>query len=153
MGPAVTHPWRLQFVIKVSARSYLHTTCTLGTLLHPTCTYGIYSYSYVTLVIHHKSLHSILSLFDVYLWDPSASDLWDSTAYMSCVPVGPFSISIRPVRPDGLRVTGTYGTQQLTCHMYLWNLSPSPSNLWDAIACVSLVPFVPPGSNKLKKKP
>jgi hypothetical protein len=85
--------------------------------------------------IHHKSLRSVLSPFDVYLRDPSASDLWDPmayvsrvpvgpfsisirpvgpydlwdpTAYMSRVPVGPFSISIRPVRPDGLRVTCTF---------------------------------------------
>ena len=45
----------------------------------------------------------------------------------------------------------TYGAQWLMCHVYLWDHSPSPSNLWDPTACVSLVPFVPPGSNKLKK--
>ena len=63
--------------------------------------------------------------------------------------------------PDGLRVMCTYGTvlhldltrgtQWLECHVYLWDLSPSPSNLWDPTACMSLVPFVPPGSNKFKK--
>jgi hypothetical protein len=75
----------------------------------------------------------------VYLWDP--------TAYVSHVPVGPFSISIRPVGPDGLHVTctcgtmrpmepdgsrvmctygtflylhPTYGTRWLACHLYLF---------------------------------
>jgi hypothetical protein len=31
-------------------------------------------------------------------------------AYVSRVPIEPFSISIRPVGPDGLRVMCTYGT-------------------------------------------
>jgi hypothetical protein len=128
----VTHLWCLQFIIKVSTRSFLYPTCTYGTLLHPTygtrhptCTYGTYSYSSVTLAIHHKSLRSFLSPSDMYmqdpsasdLWDPSASnlwnpvgpfasDLWDLTAYMSCLPEGPFSFSIRPVGPDSLCATG-----------------------------------------------
>ena len=80
MRPTVTHPWRLQFVIKVSARSFLRPTCAYGTLQHPTC-----------------------------------------------------------------------GTQWLMCYVYLWDHSPSPSDLWDPMACVSLVPFVLPGSNKFKK--
>jgi hypothetical protein len=133
MGPVVTHLWRLQCVIKVSAL--------------------------------------ILSPCDVYPWDPSPSDLWDPN------PVGPFSISIRPMGPDGLHVTYvcgpfsiwlvgldstflhlhlTYGTQRfachvypwdhptfgiqwLTCQVYLWDLSPSPFDLWDPMACMSLV--------------
>jgi hypothetical protein len=68
----------------------------------------------VTLAIRHKSFRSVLSLSDVYLRDPSAPDLWDPMAYVSRVPVGPLSISIRPVGPDDLRVTlrvtCTYGT-------------------------------------------
>jgi hypothetical protein len=57
--------------------------------------------------------------------------------------------SIWPVGPDGLRVTCTYvtflhlhptsRTRRLACHVYLWDLSPSPSDLWDPMACVSLV--------------
>ena len=95
--------------------------------LHPTCTYGTCSYSSVTLVIHHKSLCSIISPHDVYLWDPSPSDvyLWDlqllirdacnspqksslSPFSIRRVPMGPFSI--RPMGPDGLCVTCTYET-------------------------------------------
>ena len=45
----------------------------------------------------------------------------------------------------------TYGTQRLTCHVYLWDLSPSPSDLWDPAVCVSLVPCVPSGFNFSKK--
>jgi hypothetical protein len=127
VGPAVTHPRCLQFVIKVSARSFLHETCTYGTLLHP---------------------------------------MWDPMSYLSCVPVGPFSISIQPMGPDslhvtcacgpfsirlvgfdGLHVTCTYRTLlhptcwiwRLTCHVYLWDLSLSLSDLWDLTACVSLI--------------
>jgi hypothetical protein len=65
------------------------------------------------------------------------SDLWD--------PITPFSISIRPVGLDVLRVTcgpflhPTCGTRQLVCH--LWTLSPS--NLWDLIAYMSRVPMGP----------
>jgi len=93
------------------------------------CTYGTCSYSSVTLVIRHKSLCSVLSLSDVYLWDLSASDLWDPTAYVSCVPMGPFSISTWHVGPNGLSVMCTYGTyhrlhltcgtRRLACHLYL----------------------------------
>jgi hypothetical protein len=136
MGPTITYLWRLQFVIKVSARSYLHATCTYGTLLHPTCTCGTCSYSSVTFAIHHKSLRLVLSPSDVYLRDRLASDLWYPMAYVSRVPVGPFSISIRHVGPDALRVTctcgtiwpvGPYGsgvtctcgTRRLACHLYL----------------------------------
>jgi hypothetical protein len=36
VGPIVTNLWCLQFIIKVFARSFLHVTCTYGTLLHPT---------------------------------------------------------------------------------------------------------------------
>ena len=64
----------------------------------------------MTIAIHHRSLRSVLSPSNVYLWDPSTSDLWDLTAYVSRVPMGPFSISIRPVGPNGLRVMCTYGT-------------------------------------------
>ena len=45
----------------------------------------------------------------------------------------------------------TCGTQRLKCHVYLWDHSPSPSDLWDPMACVSLVPFMPLWSNKFKK--
>jgi hypothetical protein len=74
------------------------------------CTYGTYSYSSLMLASRHRSLRSVLSRSDEYLQDPLASDLWDPMAYVSCVPMEPFSISIRPVGPDGLRVTCTYGT-------------------------------------------
>jgi hypothetical protein len=138
-----------------------------------TCTCGTCSYSSVTLAIRHKSLHSVLSPSDVYLWDPSALDLWDPTAYVSRVPVGPFSISIRPVGPDDLRVTlrvtCTYGTilhLHLTCGtrrpISIWPvgpnglrvtwrlqfvikspLGPSTSHLWDPTTYVSRVPMGP----------
>ena len=146
MRPTVTHPWCLQFVIKVSSRSFLHATCTCGTLHHPMCTCGTCSYSSMMLAIHHKSFRSVLSPSDVYLRDPSVSDLWDLTAYMSRVPMGPFSIPIQCVGPDGLRITCAYrtirpieldgsrvmctcgtilhlhstcGTRRLACHLYL----------------------------------
>jgi hypothetical protein len=86
---------------KVSTRSFLHLTCTCGILLHLTCTYGTYSCSSVMHAIRHKSLCLVLSPSDMYLWDPSTSDLWDLTAYVSRVPMGPFSISIRPMGPNG----------------------------------------------------
>jgi hypothetical protein len=114
MGPTITHPWRLQFIIKVSARSFLHPTCTCGTPLHPTCgtrrltcTSGTCNYTSVMLAICHKSLCSVLSPSDMYIRDPSTSDLWALMAYVSRLPVGPFSISIRPMGPDSLRVTYT----------------------------------------------
>jgi hypothetical protein len=87
---------------------------------------------------------------------------------MRCVPVGPFSIRRVPVgpilthlirlqfiikvfAPSFLPPTCTYrtllhpisGTRQLTCHVYLWNRSPSPSDLWDPTVCVSCVPMEP----------
>ena len=64
----------------------------------------------MTLVIHHKSLCSVLSLSNMYLRDPLASDLWDPMAYMSHVLVRPFFISIQHAGPDGLHVMCTYGT-------------------------------------------
>ena len=81
----------------------------------------------MTPVICHKSLCLVLSPSDVYLWDPSASDLWDPMAYVSCVPVGLFSISIRPVGPDGLHVSVPVG----------------PSDQWDPMAHVSRVTVGP----------
>jgi hypothetical protein len=110
VGPAVSHLRCLQFVIKVFTRSFLHVMCTCGTLLHPTCTCGTYSYSSMTLIICHKSLCSVLFPSNVYLRDLLASDLWDPMAYVSRILVGPFSISIRPVGPDGLHDTCTCGT-------------------------------------------
>jgi hypothetical protein len=59
------------------------------------------------------------------------------------VPMGP--ISIRPMGPDGLRVTCTYGAflhLHPTCGARR-HLSPSPSNLWDPTACVSRVAVGP----------
>jgi hypothetical protein len=160
VGSAVTHLWRLQFVIKVSARSFLHATCTCGTLLHPTYTCGTYNYSFVTLAIRHKNLYSVLSPSDVYLRDPLASDLGPDGLHITCT-WGPFSdpsasdlgpdglrvtctwglssVSIRLVGSDGLHVTCTCETRRLTCHVYLWDLSPSSSDLWDPTACVSRV--------------
>jgi hypothetical protein len=118
VGPVVTHPWCLQFVIKVFAQSFLHPMCTCETLKHLTC-------GTQWLTCHVYLWDHSLSPSD--LWDPMAcvscvlmrpSDPWDPMALVSLVPVGPFSISIR---------------------------------LWDPTACVSLVPFVPLGSNKSKK--
>lgn len=75
---------------------------------------------------------------------------------MSRVPLGLFSI--RPVGLDDLHVTYTCGTRQLTCQVYLWQISPSdlwdlgfrvtlvdpsPSNMWDLTAYVSRVPVGP----------
>ena len=81
------------------------------------------------LAIHHRSLRSVLSSSNEYLRDPSASNLWDLMAYVSRVPMEPFSISIRPVGPNGLSVMCTYGTYHrlhltcgtrwLACHLYL----------------------------------
>jgi hypothetical protein len=151
----------------------IHHKFSAKSFLHPTCTCGTCSYSSVMLAIRYKSLRSVLFPFDVYLWDPSPSSLWDLTAYVSRVPVGPFSIFIRLLGPDGLCVMCTYrtfshlhptcgtrrlachlwtlhhptcgarrlvchlwtllhptcGTRWLMCHMYLWDLSPSPSDL------------------------
>ena len=66
----------------------LRVTCTCGTILHLHLTCGT----------RWLACH-------VYLWDPMA--------HVSRVPVGPFSISIRPMGPNGLRVTCTYGTIHL----------------------------------------
>ena len=88
----------------------LHVTCTCGTVLHLHLTCGTrWLTCHLTLAVHHKSLRSVLSPSDVYLWDPFVSDLWDPTTYVSCVPVGSFSISIRPVGPDGLHATCACG--------------------------------------------
>jgi hypothetical protein len=108
MGPTVTHTWRLQFVIKVSARSFLRLTCTYGTLQHLTC-------GTRRLTCHVYLWDCSPSPSD--LWDPMAcvsrvpvgpSDLWDPTPHVSRVPVGPFSISIWPVGPHDLRATCTF---------------------------------------------
>ena len=37
------------------------------------------------------------------------------------------------------------------CDVYLWDLCPSPSDLWDLMVCVSLVPRVPSVFNFSKK--
>jgi hypothetical protein len=134
----------VQFVISLCSvlspcdGTLLHSMCTCGsysyssispcdeTLLHPTCTYGTCSYSSVTLSIRHKSLRSILFPYDMYLWDPSPSDLWN--------PMAPFSISFRTVGPNGFCVTcssvgsdGTFlhhhptcGTRRLTCGTFIY---------------------------------
>jgi hypothetical protein len=118
IGPSVTHPWRLQFVIKVSARSFLHTTCTCGTLSPSDMWYlNLWGLSPCPSDLWDLTACMSLVLVDPSpskSWDPTVcvsrvpmgpSDLWDPTTYISCVPMGPFSISIRPVWPDGLRVT------------------------------------------------
>jgi hypothetical protein len=117
VGSAVTHLWRLQFVIKVSARSFLHATCTCGTLLHPTYTCGTYNYSFVTLAIRHKNLYSVLSPSDVYLRDPLASDLGPDGLHVTCT-WGPFSDpSASDLGPDGLRVTCTWGLSSVSIRL------------------------------------
>jgi len=121
--------WDLQFIIKVSTRSFLHPTCTYGTLLHPTS-------GARWLTCHMYLWNRSPSPSD--LWDPMVcvscvpmgpSDLWDPTAYMSRVPVGPFSISIRFVGPDGLRVTycrrGLINSNSKKNHE-TWELNPGP---------------------------
>jgi len=96
MGPAVTHSWRLQFIIKFSARYFLHTTCTCGTLLHPTYTCGTCSYSSMMLVIHHKSLRSVL-LHPTY---------------------GTRGLRVTCTYEIFLHLYPTYGTRRFACHLY-----------------------------------
>jgi hypothetical protein len=124
VGPAVTHSWCLQFVIKVSAWSFLHPMCTCGTLIHLTCgTQCLTWYVYLWGISPSPSdLWDLMAYVSLVLVDPSPSDLWDLTT--------PFSISIQPMGPDCLRVTCTYrtflhlhltyGTRRLACH--LWTL-------------------------------
>jgi hypothetical protein len=139
MGLAITHPWRLQFVIKVSAWSFLHPTYTYGTLQH--LTYGI----------RWLTCH-------VYLWNrsPSPSDLWDPTTHLHST-CGTrrlayhLTLSIRHKNLCSVLLHPTCGTRRLTCHVYLWDLSPSLFDLWDPTVCVSLVPCVPSGFNFSKK--
>jgi hypothetical protein len=57
----------------------------------------------MTLAVRHKSLRSILPPYDVYLWDPFS--IW----HVVPEPVGPVSMSIWPVGPDGLHVTCACG--------------------------------------------
>ena len=81
VGPAVTHPWRLQFVIKVFAQSFLHATCTYGTLLHLTCgTRQLRCHVYLWGLSPSPS-----DLWDRWYLSLSPSNLWDLTAYVSCV--------------------------------------------------------------------
>jgi hypothetical protein len=129
MGPAITHPRCLQFIIKVSTRSFLHATCTCGTLLDPTCgTWRLTCHLYLW-GLSPSNLWDLTACVSLVLVDPSPSDLWDPTT--------PFSISIRPVGPDGLHIMcPTCGTRQ--------HLSPSPSDLWDPTACISRVWLVGP---------
>jgi hypothetical protein len=133
----------LQFVRKVSARSFLRATCTCGTL-------------------------SPSDLWDPNLWglSPCPSDLWDTTACVSLVLVDPspsdlwdpttsFSISIQPVGPDDLCVTCTYETIRplgpdnlcvtCTCGTFL-HLHLTHGARW--LACHLL----PSGFNKFKLK-
>jgi hypothetical protein len=139
VGPIVTHPWRLQFIIEVSARSFLHPTWTYGTLQHLTC-----GTQWLT--------------FHTYLWNrsPSPSDLWDLTAHLhptygtqwlACHLT--LAICHKSLRSVLLHLT--CGTRRLTCHVYLRDLSPSPSDLWDPMVCVLLVPCVPSWFNFSKK--
>jgi hypothetical protein len=126
VGPVVTHPWCLQFIIKVYAQSFLQATCTCETLLHSTCetrrfTCHVYLWG---LSLSPSDLWDPMACVSLVLVDHSPSDLWD--------PIAPFSISIRPAGPDGLRVTCP------TCETR-WHLSPSPSDLWDLTACMPLV--------------
>jgi hypothetical protein len=100
MGPTVTHLWCLQFIIKFSARSFLHAMCTCGTLLHPTC-----GTQWHTCPTCGTRRFTCLTCGTWRHLSPSPSDLWDPTAWVSHVPIGPFSIFIRHVGPDGLRVT------------------------------------------------
>jgi hypothetical protein len=157
MGHAVTYAWRLQFVIKVSTRSFfsmrrvpvgpfsirlvepdnLRVTCTCRACLHLHPTYG------TRWLVCHLCLWTLLHLTcgTRRHISPSPSNLWDLTA--------PFSITIRPVGPNGLRVTCTCrnllhlhltcGTWRLACH--LWTLSPF--NSWDPMTYISCVPVGP----------
>jgi hypothetical protein len=100
MGPTVTHLWRLQFVIKFSAQSFLPAMCTCGTLLHSTC-----GTRWLTCPTCGTRWLTCPTCGTRWHLSPSLSDLWDLTAWVSRVPVGPFSIFIRPVGPDSLCVT------------------------------------------------
>jgi hypothetical protein len=85
----------------------------------------------MTLVIHHKSLRSVLSPSDVYLRDPSPSDQWDPMAYghvylTICRTVLHFHLTCGTQRfacHVYLWDDPMFGTRQLTCHVYLWDLS------------------------------
>jgi hypothetical protein len=122
--------WCFQFIIKVSARSFLHPTCTCGILLHPT--YGTRQ------LACHLCLWILLHPTCGTWWhvSPSPSDLWHPTASVSRVqvwdPIAPFSITIRPVGLDGLAI-GPF------------SISARPvgpdglRDLWDLTACVSRV--------------
>ena len=118
MGPAVTHPWRLQFIIKVSARSFLMRRV-------PMAPFSIQRVPVGPTVTHPWCLQFIIK---VSTW---------SFHHSTCT--------------CGTLLHPTYGTWCLTCHFYRWDLSPSPSDLWDPTACVSLVPCVPSGFNFSKK--
>jgi hypothetical protein len=89
------------------------------------CTCGTCSYSSVTLVVRQKSLRSILSPCNVYLWDPF------SIRSVGPKPMGPVSMSIRPM---GSGVSFVL-------------VDPSPSDLWDPTASfsISIRPVGPDG--------
>jgi hypothetical protein len=155
-----------------------------GTLLHPTCTYGTCSYSSMMLAIRHRNLHSVLPPCDgtllhltcicgtysylsvilhfiievsVYLRNPSASDLWDPTAF------NPFYTYGTLLHPTCTCGTCSYSSVMLAFHhrslcvpagpfsisdlwdpsVYMWDRRPSPSDLWDPKACMSHVPMGP----------
>jgi hypothetical protein len=142
------------FSIRPMEPDNLRVTCTYRACLHLHPTYGTCGLRVTCacgpFFIRNVGLNDIfLHLHPTYgTWrhlSPSPSDLWDPTTCVSRVPVGTFSISIWPVGPDGLRVTcGPFhhsirGTRWLTYHVYLWDLSLSPSDLWDLMAYVSLV--------------
>jgi hypothetical protein len=104
------------------------------------------------MALHHKSPHSPSSIWRVPV-GPAVTHLshLQFIIKVSAIrPVGPDNLrvtcayrpfSIRPVRPDDtfLHLHLICGTRRLACHVYLWDLSPSPSDMWDPSACVSLV--------------
>jgi hypothetical protein len=132
------------FSIRLMGPDGLRVTCTCRVFLHLHSTYGtprltchlcLWTCGTPRLACH-------LCLWTIFHLtcgtrrhlSPSPSDLWDPMTCVSRVPVGPFSISIRPVEPDGFRVTCgpflhlTCGTRWLACHL------------------------LPPGFNKFKLK-
>ena len=73
----------------------------------------------MTLAIHHKSLRSIISPCDVYLWDPSTFNVYLGTYSYSSVTLAIHHKSLRSVLSPS--------------DVYLWDPYPSDVYLWDSL--------------------
>jgi hypothetical protein len=86
------------------------------------------------MALHHRSPHGTFSIRHVPV-GPVVTHLW---CLQFVIKVFARSF-LHAMCTYGTLLHPTYGTRRLTCHVYLWGLSPSPSNLWDPTACMSLV--------------